>query len=169
MAIDFSGRYNPDGPDKKRQVLFIMYDYIEDMIDSASPDMGGRAPDPARSKLFTIHKTSPRLGTAKANFFHSMMARLLFAAKQAQPDIQVAVAYLCTRLRKPTKDDYLKLARVIQYLCATVHLPLVIGWDDSRTLMWRIDVSFAVHNNMRSRTRAMLTFRRGAVFSLLNK
>ena len=44
--------------------------------------MNGIAPDPARSKLFTVHKTSPRLGIAQADFFHSMTARLLFAAKQ---------------------------------------------------------------------------------------
>ena len=111
-------------------MVFTMYNYIEDIIDSAPPDMGGIAPDPVRSKLFTVHKTSPRLGTTQDDFFHSMTARLLFAAKRAQPDIQVAVAYLCTRVREPTKDDYLKLARVIQYLRATVHHSLVIGCDD---------------------------------------
>ena len=61
--------------------------------------------------------------------------RLLFAAKRARPDIQVAVAYLCTRVREPTKDDYLKLARVIRYLRNTVNLPLVIGWDDTGELL----------------------------------
>ena len=63
------------------------------------------------------------------------MARLLFAAKRAQPDIQVVVVYPCTRVHEPTKDDYLKLARVIQYLHATVHLPCVIEWDDYGTLL----------------------------------
>ena len=98
-----------------------------------------------------------------------MTARLLFAAKRARPDIQVAVAYLCTRVREPTEDDYLKLTRVIQYLRNTVHLPLIIGWDASETLLWSIDASFAVHNDMRSHTGAMLTFGQGAVFSLSNK
>ena len=79
------------------------------------------------------------------------------------------VAYLCTRVRKPTKDNYLKLARVIQYLRATVYLPLIIGWDESETLLWSINASFTVHNDMRSHMGAMLTFGRGAVFSLSNK
>ena len=98
-----------------------------------------------------------------------MTARLLFAAKQARPDIQVAVAYLCTRVREPTEDDYLKLARVICYPCTTVYLPLVIGWNDTGELLWSINASFAVHNDMRSHTGAMLTFGKGAVFSLSNK
>ena len=69
-----------------------MYDYIEDIIDSAPPDMNGIAPDPARSKLFTVHETSPQLGTAQAEFFHCMTARLLYAAKRARSDIQVVIA-----------------------------------------------------------------------------
>ena len=146
-----------------------MYDYIEDIIGSAPPDMNGTAPDLAKSKLSTVHNNSPLLGVAQADFFHSMTVRLLFAAKQARPDIQVAVAYLCTRVWEPAEDDYLKLARVIRYLHTTVHLPLVIGWDDTGELLWSIDASFAVHNDMQSHTGAMLTFGKGAVFSLLNK
>ena len=64
-----------------------------------------------------------------------MTARLLYAAKRAWPNIQVAVAYLCTRVREPTEDDYTKLMRVINYLRATVYLPLIIGWDDSGTFV----------------------------------
>ena len=94
-----------------------------------------------------------------------MTARLLFAAKQARPDIQVTVTYLCTRVLEPTKDDYLKLARVICYLCTTGHLTLVIGWDDTGELLWSIDASFAVHNDMLSHMGAMLTFgKRGSIF-----
>ena len=97
--------------------------------------MNGISPDPAKSKLFTVHDTSPRLGYQQAAFFHCMTARLVYAAERAQPDIQVAVAYLCTRVREPTEDDYMKLTKVIKYLPATVYLPLVIGWDDSSTLL----------------------------------
>ena len=150
LTIDFSGKYNTSDPNKKGQVVFTMYDHIEDIINSAPPDMRGIAPDPARSKLFNVHKISPRLGTAETNEFHSMTARLMFAANKARPDILVAVVYLCTRVREPPKDDYLKLTRVIQYLHATVYLPLIIGWDKSGTLLWSIDASFAVYNNMTS-------------------
>ena len=92
LIINFSGRYDPNDPNKKGQFECTMYDYIEVIIDSAPPDMGGTAPDPIISKLFTVHETSQRFGTAQASFFHSMTARFMFAAKQAQLDIQVVVA-----------------------------------------------------------------------------
>ena len=40
------------------------------------------------------------------------------------------------------EQDYKKLGRVIGYLKEIVHLPLVIGTGNSRTLTWNIDVSF---------------------------
>ena len=85
--------------------------------------------------------------------------------------MQVAIAYLCTRVQEPTVEvkDYVKLSRVIKYLHVTVHLPLVIRCDESGTLLWSIDTSFCVHNNMRIHTGAMLTLKKGAIFSLLNK
>ena len=66
-------------------------------------------------------------------------------------------------------DDYKKLTRVIKYIRTNVHLPIIIGWDESGTLLWSIDASFAVHNDMRSHTGAMFTFEKGAEFSPLNK
>ena len=46
---------------------------------------------------------------------------------------------------------------------------LVVEWDVSGTLLWSIDASFAVHNDIHSHTGVMLTFGQGAVFSLSNK
>ena len=91
LTIDFSGKYDPKHPDKMGQVIFTVYNYIEDIIGSAPPNMNRIAPDPAKSKLFTVHEDSPLLGVAQAEFFHSMTVRMLFAAKRARPDIQVAV------------------------------------------------------------------------------
>ena len=46
---------------------------------------------------------------------------------------------------------------------------MIIGWDASGTLLWSISASFTVQNDMWNYKGAMLTFRRRAVFSLLNK
>ena len=146
-----------------------MFNYIEDIIASAPLDMRGIAPDPAKSKLFNVHNTLPWLNRREPDEFHSLTARLLFAAKLVRLDIQVSVAYLCTRVREPTEDYYMKLTKVIRYLCGTIYFPLVFGWDASGILLWSIDALFAVHNDMCSHTGAMLTFGRGAAFSLSNK
>ena len=105
-----------------------MYHYIKDIIGTAPSDMNGTAPNPAWAGMFMVDKTSPRLSADEAEFFHSLTVCLLFAARRARPYIQVAVAYLCTRVQEPT-DDYEKLSRVNKYLRATVHLLLIIGWD----------------------------------------
>ena len=57
----------------------------------------------------------------------------------AAPDIQACVAFLCTQVKSPTEQDYKKLGRVISYLKEIVHLPLVIGADNSGTLTWNVD------------------------------
>ena len=40
----------------------------------------------------------------------------------------------------------------IQYVRATIHLPLIVGLDGSGKLVWSIDVSLAVHTDMKSHT-----------------
>ena len=80
--------------------------------------------------------------------FHSMTSRLLFAAKIARPDIQVDVAYLCTRGRAPTVSDYQILIGVVRYLRGIKRLPLIIGWDKTGKILWNIDALFTVHDDI---------------------
>ena len=64
------------------QVIFTMYDYIEDIIGTPPSDMNGTAPDPTRVGMFTIDIMPPLLDADGAEFFHSMTDKLLFTAKQ---------------------------------------------------------------------------------------
>ena len=112
---------------------------------------------------------SENLEVDKADSFHRMVARLLFAAKRARPDIQVAVAYLCTRVKYPNEADYDKLRRVIKYIRRTIHLPLLLGWDESGSITWSVDASFACHNDYRSHTGALATLGKGSIISLSMK
>ena len=72
------------------------------------------------------------------------MARLLFASKRASPDIQLFVAFLFTRVKDPHEYWYYKVGRVVKYIKETIHLPLVVGADDSGKLTKNINTSFAV-------------------------
>jgi hypothetical protein len=96
ITIDYS---------EKGKVTFTMYDYLEDILDEMPADMKGTAPTPASDNLFEAHEDSPALNEKESDFFHRTTARLLFAAKRARPDLQVAVAYLCTRVKAPTQSD----------------------------------------------------------------
>ena len=79
------------------------------------------------------------------------------------------MAFLCTRVKAPTEKDYKKLGKVISYLKETVHLPLVVGADDSGRLTWNIDASFSVHPDCKSHTGACLTLGHGSILSILAK
>ena len=157
LTIDYS---------EKGKVKFTMYDYLEDIVEGMPDDMNGTAPTPASDNLFDIDEASPALNEKEADFFHRTTARLLFAAKRARPDLQVAVAYLCTRVKSPNQSDYRKLTRVIKYLRSTMFIPLVLGWDGTGQLTWSVDASFAVHKDMRSHTGAVLSLGQGALVSM---
>ena len=83
-----------------------------------------------------------------------------------EPDIQVGVALLCTRVKDQTEEDYRKLARVIKYIRGMIHLPLLVGWDETGTLTWSVDAALAVHEDMRSHTGAALTMGKDALLSM---
>ena len=68
-----------------------------------------------------------------------------------------------------TEQDYKKLGKVISYLKETVHLPLVVGADDSDRLTWNIDVSFAFHPDCKSHTGVCLTLGHGSILSISAK
>ena len=48
-------------------------------------------------------------------------------------------------------------------------MPLILGWDGSGVLTWSVDASFAIHNNMRSHTGAVLSLGQGALMSMSSK
>ena len=64
------------------------------------------------------------------------------------------------------QQDYNKLTTVINYIRETIHLPLLIDWDESGVLTWSVDVTFVVRQDMRSYTGAVLTMGKGALISM---
>ena len=147
-----------------------MFDYLEDVIVEAANDIkNSRSYYPGNDQLMKVDYDSLSLSPKDAKLFHQHVARLLFASKRARPNIQICVAFLCTRVKTPNKHDYKQLGRVISYLKETIHLPLVIGANDSGTLTWNIDASFAMHPDCKSHTGACLTLGHGSVLSISAK
>jgi hypothetical protein len=157
MTLD----YSIDG-----KVQFIMEDYINSILDEAPEDMKGTAPSPAANHLFQVNEVDPIfLGEHEAEYFHHTVAQLLFLCKRARPDIQTAVSFLCTRVKKPDCDDYKKLARVIKYLRSTVNIPLTLEASSTHIMQWWVDASYAVHPDMKSHTGGILSLGKGAVYA----
>ena len=68
-------------------------------------------------------------------------------------------------MKCPNIGDRKKLGRLVRYLRATIHLPLIIGLNDSGNMTWIIDASFAVHMDMKSHTGYCLTLGAGSPIS----
>ena len=88
---------------------------------------------------------------------------------RARPDIHTAVSYLCTRVSCPDEDDFLKLARVFQYLRGTPDLFLTLEADGLHVFKWWVDAAYTVHNDMRGHTGATGSMGRGSFSSMSSK
>ncbi len=155
MTIDYS---------VKGKVKFTMIDYIKGMLDELPVDMDGTVPTPASSHLFEVNAVAEKLNIAMSEMFHHNTAKLLFLCKRAQPDIQPAVAFLCTRVTAPDVDDYKKLGRTMKYLRGSVYMPLTLEADEVNLVKWWVDASFAVHPDMKSHTGGVMTLGKGAIY-----
>ena len=104
-----------------------------------------------------------------SDYFHHMVAKLLYLCKRVRPDIHTAVAVLTTRVAKPTIEDYKKLGHCIGYLREYPHLPLTLEVSANGVLEWWVDASFAVHPDMKSHTGAVFTMGKGAAYTMSTK
>ena len=98
--------------------------------------------------------------------FHKVVAKSLYVAKRARPDINTAILFLAKRVQRPNHEDWEKLEYMIVYLVSTKKLALILSANDSGGLYWYADSALAVHPNMRSHNRAGLTLRRGFAVSI---
>ena len=147
------------------KVVFTMYDYLEDILAEAPVEFDGENITPVNSELFQVDESCKRLDLPTADDFHHFVARFLYVAKRARPDLQVVVSFLCKRVKAPNVGNWKKFRRVVRYVRATIHLPLIIGSDGTGNMIWSIDASFDVHMDMKSHTGYCLTLGTGSPIS----
>ena len=164
MTLDFS---------TKHQVKILMEEYVKALIaawDKAKPKVDEDGFELMKSKrgqknktnaapenLFKIDKDSEKLNTLQSTAFYHIVAKALYLVKRARPDALLAIKFLTTRVQAPDVDDWKKLEHLIEYFCATVDLPLILGADGTGILNWYVNASFAVHANMQGHTGGALT------------
>jgi len=91
--------------------------------------------------------------------------------KRARPDLQPAIAFLTTRVKQPTEQDWFKLKKMMRFLKPTQDEVRAIGAGDINGInaQWHLDAAFAVHPGYKSHTGANLTFGRGSINSISAK
>jgi hypothetical protein len=80
-------------------------------------------------------------------------------------DIQTAVSFLTTRVKKPDEDEWGELKRILKYLKGTMHMRLRLSVDDLGIIRSWVDASYNVHEDCKGQTGAMMSLGRGAPMS----
>ena len=101
------------------QVKVSMFDFVDDLLrdyKKAAPEEHGTKTSAAPRNLFVVDDDCEKLDKKKAEQFHHLVAKTLFATKRARPDTGTAVSFLSTRVRAPDKQDWTKLVHMMKYL-----------------------------------------------------
>ena len=106
---------------------------------------------PAIKECFqTKPADSPLLSADARKQFHTIVAKLLYLAKRARPDILTITSFLCTRVKSPTKLDQRRLWRVLGYLKSTVGLKYNMVPKGPLAIVAYVDAAFATHEDSKS-------------------
>jgi hypothetical protein len=79
------------------------------------------------------------------------------------------IAFLSTRVMKPTNGDWNKLINLLQFLQSTNEDVLRLSMDNTSMIKWYLDASYAVHKDMKSQTGAIMTLGQGATQAISSK
>ena len=130
-------------------VALSMEEYIKECVSLYEPQLKTYK-TPAAGTLFDddTPEKAEELSEKDADLFHHATAKLLFAAKRARIDIDLAVSFLCTRVAKPTLGDREKLLRTMGYLKGTTGLKRIMGMNDTHMYTW-VDTSYGIHRDLK--------------------
>ena len=85
-----------------------MKEYLKDCINDFLEVITSAAKTPGTKSFLKVSNNSEALDVTKNNIFHSIVQKLLHVSKQTMLDLQVAVGFLCTRVKYPDCEDWKK-------------------------------------------------------------
>ena len=154
----------------KDKIEIDMKDQINEAIEMFMDDVNQTVSTPAAPNLFqTRSETSSLLDNKRKENFHSVTMKIMYIMKRARPDVEVAIAFLCTRVTKPNEHDWKKLKRVLCWLKQTIDETRFIGADNIDTLYSWVDAAYPVTKEMRSQTGGAISMGRGLLHAKSSK
>jgi hypothetical protein len=154
---------------ESRTAEIDMSDYLREGIEEFPEVINSSAATPARRDLYEIDEKSKLLDPKRGAIFHSIVAKNLYVSHRGRLDIQLPIAFLCTRVSCSTEQDWKKLRRVLEYLNGTLNDKRIIGADSLVQMKTWVDASYAVHADMKSHTGGVISFGTGAAMSKSTK
>jgi hypothetical protein len=120
----------------------------------------------APSDLFKVNVECEKLQNEHREYFHCIVAKLLYVQKRLRPDIGPTIAFILKRQKATDLDDWHKLDHLVEYLKSDWDQPLFFSADENGDLTWYANAAFAVHADMRSHTGGGLTMSKGFIISV---
>jgi hypothetical protein len=120
--------YASDPSNFEPLVKVTMIEYVDEIIelwDKACSELDDeykvvsgrkRIATAAPDDLFKVDEDDVKLEQTGAKSFHNITAKAIYVTKRARLDISLAIAFLTTRVKGPTIDDWRKLCHLIEYL-----------------------------------------------------
>jgi len=108
-GIDYlSSRYGKEAPLTVTRGKIHWYEWIrKDNLRVTAAKHGWWICHPSNKS--SVNKDAEICDLSEAEIFHHYAAKMLFLCKHARPDIQMAFAFLNTRVKAPDQDDSKKL------------------------------------------------------------
>ncbi len=88
---------------------------------------------PGVRNSYVVEDDAEKLSEDHRAWFHSVVAKLLYIAKRARPDVLTVVIFLCTRVQGATTEDEKKLLQVLGYLKQTSERTLMLRATDAKS------------------------------------
>lgn len=96
------------------------------------------------------------------------MVKILWVNQVLRLDRQLATEYHCTRVKDVTESDWNKLKWLLQYICKTHFLPLIIAITEDRAITF-IDWSHAIHWDIWGHSGMFVIDGKGALINISKK
>ena len=153
----------------KVELVFTMFDYIQDALDKSPEESNGQAETLADNHLLDVEKNIDKLNKEDGSLFRHLVAKLLYLSKIARPYIQTYVSFLCTWVRERYIYYWKKLQQTIRYLEATSWLPLTLEADGTMIIKWWLDASYWMHEEFQGHTGGTISLGKRHPYSTYSK
>jgi len=154
---------------KNSRVHIVMKEYLQESIDAYGEVINTNAATPATKDLSVINENSKVLEKRRHEIFHHIVQKLLHVSKRGRLDLQVSIAFLCTRVRYSTEQDWIKLKRVLQYVRGTINLERVISIDGLDRMDVYVDASHGTHADFKGHTGGCIAMGLGVLHGRSSK
>ena len=153
----------------KGKLKIDMSRYMDETCISFPEKLSGVAKHPWNEIFFSVNEDGKQMMESNSQIFHTTVMKSMFLTKRGRPDILHGVCFLSTCVSKPTRGDWNKLKKIMNFLKYTRNDILISETDNNHGICWFISASFGLYSDCKSHTRACCTIGGGMICTLLNK